>query len=364
MKTATLTFHGSHNYGSMLQAYALQQVMTEVFGDNEIINFRSRRQKRMMRVISLRSSIGPILKDLTHILYYLPLKRKYCLFEEFLNTKLKLSDSEISTVKKEDLDGYDIVCCGSDQIWNPGPEDFDLAYLLPYKLSAKKISYAASMGPGRSEWPDVINRFPELLKDFHKISVREQGTKENVEKLSGRNDIIVNCDPVFLMAKDEWINLIDQKPIIDGDYIFLYTLFANPLIIDCAKALSKKHKMPVVISNYTNIHDLFSPFRKCLKTGPLEFLNLLYNAKMVVTSSFHGTAFSTILNKPFATVNGITDNRISNLLRISGLETRSVSSIDDLLNLQWNVVFDTANKAIAKERNKAYEYLERCRQNG
>lgn len=361
MKTATLTFHGSHNYGSMLQAYALQQVMTEVFGDNEIINFRSRRQKRMMRVISLRSSLGPILKDLTHILYYLPLKRKHGLFEEFLNTKLKLSDSEISIVKKEDLDGYDIVCCGSDQIWNPGPEDFDLAYLLPYKLSAKKISYAASMGPGRSEWPDVINRFPELLKDFHKISVREQGTKENVEKLSGRNDITVNCDPVFLLAKDEWINLIDQKPIIKENYIFLYTLFANSLIIDCAKALSKKHKMPVVISNYTNIHDLFSPFRKCLRTGPLEFLNLLYNAKMVVTSSFHGTAFSTILNKPFVTVNGINDNRILNLLHLTNLESRSVASADDIDNIEWDLDFATANQAIELERQKAFDYLKGCR---
>ena len=361
MKTVTLTFHGSHNYGSMLQAYALQQVMTEVFGDNEIINFRSRRQKRMMRVISLRSSIGPILKDLTHILYYLPLKRKHGLFEEFLNTKLKLSDTEISTVKKEDLDGYDIVCCGSDQIWNPGPEDFDLAYLLPYKMSAKKISYAASMGPGRSEWPDVINRFPELLKDFHKISVREQGTKENVEKLSGRNDITVNCDPVFLLAKDEWINLIDQKPIIKENYIFLYTLFANPLIIDCAKALSKKHKMPVVISNYTNIHDLFSPFRKCLRTGPLEFLNLLYNAKMVVTSSFHGTAFSTILNKPFVTVNGINDNRILNLLHLTNLESRSVASADDIDNIEWDLDFATANQVIELERQKAFDYLKGCR---
>ena len=361
MKTATLTFHGSHNYGSMLQAYALQQVMTEVFGDNEIINFRSRRQKRMMRVISLRFKLGPILKDLTHLLYYTSLEAKYRLFEKFISEKLKLSKKEIPEVGVSDFDGYDLVCCGSDQIWNPWPEDFDLAYLLPLKLGSKKISYAASMGPGRNDWPDIIDRYPKLLQDFDKISVREQGTKSSVEKLSGRDDVLINCDPVFLLKKDKWIELIDTKPIIEGDYIFLYTLYANPLIIDCAKALKKKYGLPIIISNYTNIHDLFSRFRKHLKSGPLEFLNLLYNAKMVVTSSFHGTAFSTILNKPFVTVNGINDNRILNLLHLTNLESRSVASADDIDYIEWDLDFATANQAIELERQKAFDYLKGCR---
>lgn len=361
MRTVTLTFHGSHNYGSMLQAYALQQMMVRIFGENEILNFRSLRQKRMMRVISMRPALGPILKDLTHLMYFGSLRAKHRLFEDFLTQKLNLSDKEINEVTASDLNYYDLVCCGSDQIWNPGPEDFDLAYLLPFDLQAKKISYAASTGPGNRVQPEMINDFPRLLKDFYKISVREEGTRANVQKLSDRRDIVVNCDPVFLLNKDEWIGLIDSDPIIKGDYIFLYTLYANSLIVGCAKALSRKYSVPVIISNYTNTHDLFSPFKKYLKSGPLEFLNLLYNAKIIVTSSFHGTAFSTILNRPFAVVNGMADNRISNLLKLTGLESRSVSSIDDILNIDWVVDFYNANKAIANERSRAFEYLESCR---
>jgi len=364
MKTATLTFHGSHNYGSMLQAYALQQVMTEVFGENEILNFRSPQQKRMMRVISFRPALGAILKDLTHLLYYPALKAKHSLFELFMREKLRLSPKEISTVSQNDIDGYDLFCCGSDQIWNPCPEDFDLAYLLPFKFNAKKISYAASMGPGQIKWPELISKFPELLKDFDKISVREKGTKTHIQKLCGRDDIIVNCDPVFLLEKNDWLKIIDENPIIKSNYIFLYTLYANPLIINCAKTLSKQYNLPVIISNYTNIYDLFSPFTKHLKSGPLEFLNLLYHSKMMITSSFHGTAFSTILNKPFAVVYGLKDNRISNLLGLTGLESRSVSSTDDIARLDWDVDFTKANESIAIEREKGLEYLISCRQDG
>lgn len=357
MKTATLTFHGSHNYGSMLQSYALQQVMTSIFGDNVIIDFRSLRQKRMMKVITLRPHIGPILKDITHLWYYKSLKVKYNLFEEFIRTTLKLSPEEISIVQAEDLNGYDLICCGSDQIWNPGPEDFDLAYLLPYKLNAKKISYAASMGPGRTEWQEPISKFPELLKDFDAISVRESGTYNTVSRLSSRNDIAIHCDPVFLLERKEWEKLIDPAPIVEGKYIFLYTLYANPVIITCAKELSKKYGLPVIISNYTNLHDLLSPFKKCLKSGPKEFLNLLINAEMIVSSSFHGTAFATLLNRPFVTIDGMKDNRISNLLRLTGLTDRAVSSPQEIRLIDWHIDFAEANRAIAKERENGLSYL-------
>lgn len=357
MKTATLTFHGSHNYGSMLQAYALQRTMTRLFGHNEIVNFRSPKQKRMMRVITLRPRLGPIMKDFTHLFYYKQLKIKHQLFERFLNDELILSPGELSAVSAHDLDGYDLVCAGSDQIWNPNPGDFTFAYLLPYKLHAKKISYAASMGPGNAEFSERIAQFPNLLKDFDAISVREEGSRQVIKRLSDRDDIMVHCDPVFLLDKQQWNQLIAPEPIIKDKYIFLYTLFASPLIINCAKALSRKHGIPVIISNFTNIHDLFSPFKKKLKSGPKEFLNLLSNAELVVTSSFHGTAFSVLLNKPFVTINGAMDNRINNLLKLTGLTSRSVSAPDEITKIDWAIDFTQANRAIAGEREKSFAYL-------
>ena len=47
IKTATITFHASHNYGSMLQAYGLQQTIYKLGYMNEIINLRTERQKKL-----------------------------------------------------------------------------------------------------------------------------------------------------------------------------------------------------------------------------------------------------------------------------------------------------------------------------
>lgn len=361
MKTGTLTFHASHNYGSMLQAYALQKSMIEIFGNNEIINLRTPYQKKMMKVISFRKGIAPLLKNISHIPYYFALTKKYNLFEDFLKSQLILSQTEIPNLNSDSTDYYDLICSGSDQIWNTGPADFNPGYLIPFEIPGIKISYAVSMGPGANEYPEPISKFPVWLKDFKRISVREEGTKITVCSLSGRNDVEVHCDPVLLLEKDKWMKFAGNEPIIKGKYIFLYTVFANPLVIKCGKVLQKKYGCPVIISNFTNIHDLFSPFKKKLKSGPREFLNYIKFADKVITTSFHGTAFSILLNKPFVSVGGERDNRISNLLNLTQLLSRNISTIEEIKSIDWNIDFSEANKAIEKERQKAMKYLQECK---
>lgn len=41
-KVGIITYHAAHNYGSMLQAYALQQTILRMGFDCEIINFRTK----------------------------------------------------------------------------------------------------------------------------------------------------------------------------------------------------------------------------------------------------------------------------------------------------------------------------------
>lgn len=52
MKVGILTFHASHNYGSMLQAYALQQTVLKLGHECEIINLRTAVQKSMYKGLS------------------------------------------------------------------------------------------------------------------------------------------------------------------------------------------------------------------------------------------------------------------------------------------------------------------------
>ncbi len=361
-RTATVTFHGAHNYGSVLQAYALQQVIRQLGYTNDIINLRTARQKDLYTVFTKRKGIKYILKNLIHAWYYRPLKRKYDKFEEFIATKLSLTDEYATEEELKDAKfDYDCYIAGSDQIWNPVPTDFDWSYYLTFVSHGRKISYAPSFGQLSSLGSeDTRNKIACELKSFDKISVREKGSAENVELLTGTSPDIV-LDPTLLLQKERWLRLIDtEKPIIDGDYIFFYTLFSDPRCMQIVKTISKELNLKVIVSNFSNQYDVVTPFEKVYDTGPLDFLNLVYNARLSVCSSFHGTVFSVIFNTPFLAIDGLDDARITTLLTNCKLEHRAVT--DKNIKEKCAIAMDTSDFEVANSqleilRNRSIDFL-------
>ena len=362
-KTATITFHASHNNGSNLQAYALQQTMIRLGYQNEIINLRTERQKDLYTVFTKRKGMKYVIKNLAHLMYFFPLKKAYKRFEHFINNKLIVT-KEYATeeeLSKENLQ-YDTFIAGSDQIWNPIPTDFDWSYYLTFVNGCRKISYAPSFGQLASKGDDATKkRIADVLKTFDAISVREQGAADNVKQLIGVEPQIV-LDPTLLLNKQEWLHLIkDKERIVKGDYIFFYTLFADLERMDIVKRVSKAMGLPVVTSNFSNQYDVFNPFKKCYEAGPLEFLTLIRDAKLVVVSSFHGTVFSALLNVPFFAIDGMTDARISTLLTTVGLETREITAdnVEEKCKCAYDIDFESVNKCIEAARKPSIEFLKR-----
>lgn len=360
-KTATITFHASHNYGSNLQAYALQQVIKKMGYENEIINLRTERQKDLYTVFTKRKGLKYLFKNLSHLIYYYPLRRAYRKFEEFINNKLIVT-KEYATENdliQANLD-YDIYIAGSDQIWNPIPADFDWSYYLTFVKKGRKISYAPSFGQLSSLGDESIQkRITNALNGFDAISVREDGAANNIKLLTNIKPQVV-LDPTLLITKESWLDLIkDNERLIKGDYIFFYTLFANPERLNIVKRISKKLDLPVVTSNFSNQYDVFNPFIKCYDAGPLDFLTLIRDAKLVVVSSFHGTVFSTVLNVPFFAIDGINDARISTLLKTVGLEDRSINlnNVESKCEQAYNVDFELVNKRIDLARLPSFDFL-------
>ena len=333
MKVGIITFHASHNYGSMLQAYALQQTVLRLGHECEIINLRTSIQKRYYLPFLLQPGKRKKAKAIIHPILAIDDVRKYWKFEKFLKDKYILSPRTYSTAEalKEDCLDYDFFISGSDQIWNTICIDFMTSYFLDFVKTGKRIAYAPSMGgvPHISIDEKFFPFIRENIKKYDAISVREEATLARIKEIMGDSDdldISIAADPTLLLDRKDWLDFIGEKAIIDDDYILLYTpWYANWMmkpVYERAIELARQHNLKVVctLPDATNLYGRIKGFKYYTAVGPLEFLNLMRHARYVVSASFHAVVFSILFDKPFYAYDGMKDGRISNLLKIAGLE--------------------------------------------
>lgn len=364
MRIADITFHGAHNYGSVLQAYALQTFIKKLCDDKgvecdyRIINYRSPFQKELYGEAPA-SNIKGKMKSLMELPYRKLLRNQRGKFEDFLREQLHLTE-EINTESglAQFLDLFDVFVSGSDQIWNVRARDFSFAYLFE-NVEGKKISYAASLGPQNIDWSRYDkDRYVNALKQYVSLSVREEKSRQMVDELLGRNASQVHVDPTLLLPVEEWRSIQSEYNYNGGKYILFYCLEPDRTQLRIADEFSRHFGLPIVITGYRNKRDYFNRFVKCYDAGPLDFLSLIDHASIVLTASFHGTAFSIIYNKPFFAINGMRDNRIANILKLSGLEKCSVDANTDISQLSFcqrdNVAIENY---INFERERSREYL-------
>ncbi|WP_288205510.1 polysaccharide pyruvyl transferase family protein [uncultured Parabacteroides sp.] len=361
MKTATITFHAAHNYGSMLQAYALQQIILRLGHSNEIINLRTERQKQLY--CKPLEYEGSLYVSLLRRLFYQPfissLNRKHVLFERYLNNNLLLT-KEYATENdlfKADF-SYDCYISGGDQIWNVGPIDFDWSYFLPFVKQGKKISYAVSMGPNGIRTEQNKDSIVKYLSSYHSIGVREEGTQKVVSKVVSKNVQIV-LDPVLLLTKEEWYSHFDKSPLIKGDYILMYVPMFNEQVYRLSRLISKFLNIRVVTTTFQLKSLSYISFYHKLDVGPCEFLNLLSNARLVISGSFHATVFAALFQVPFFAVNGNKDNRTGSFLNKIGLLERSISFIDwkEKVKFAFNCDFSIMESILNAERIRSINFL-------
>lgn len=363
-KVGIITFHASHNYGSMLQAYALQQVILGMGYNCEIINFRSIVQKELYKPIFMKGTLyGRLVGFIIEATYALGILKKYQLFEKFLKEDFILSSKEYTTLKDlENADfSYDYYISGSDQIWNVQAYDFNYAYFLPFVKSGKRIAYAPSMGPNLSiNKHKGIDKILELLRKYNAISVREVSGSQYIESLI--NKVVPTVlDPTLLLTSKEYDKLISNKPLVKGEYIFVYSPWSNNDVYEMAYSLGQKYNKKVIISqglrNKREMLRWSCKLKIHAAVGPKEFLNLCKNASIICCDSFHAVVFSILFKKCFFVLNGMNDDRISTLLRITNLQSRSFSSSDDYLTATLHINYTNAINSLKAERLKSLKWL-------
>lgn len=331
MRIGIITFHASFNYGSMLQAWALQTYLRNCGYDVEIVNYRSKIQRETYHKPIDFCNKANALSSLKRILLFpqsiFPLNKKWHLFDNFLHTELSLSHV-VHTLEElyKYRWNYDLLICGSDQIWNTNAPDSGEAYYGNW-FHGRKIAYAASFGqyPENVKW-DFIN---SQLNNFGAIGLREEkGQKWLLEKNTQKMmNVEVVCDPTLLLDVSCYDKLIDGEPLIQDDYIFFYTPVDIPYdYFKIAKDLGKRFGCKVITEKAYYPKDIKRfGIEEYLMVGPREFLNLVKNATYVVGGSFHLQVFSILMHKNFFCINGDKDARTNYLLKYVGLSNRIIS---------------------------------------
>ena len=118
-KIGLITFHASHNNGSMLQALALQTVLEKKYNCKvEIINFSNESQRNMYAVLPKADNYKRLIKNVIWMTKYKEMKKQYKSYCEFSGKYFHLSSKEYSLSSQlEELDGvYDAIIAGSDQV--------------------------------------------------------------------------------------------------------------------------------------------------------------------------------------------------------------------------------------------------------
>ncbi|MBO5713738.1 MAG: polysaccharide pyruvyl transferase family protein [Clostridia bacterium] len=365
-KVSTVTFHKAQNYGSVLQTYALQEFVKTLANKNgqevnySVVNVEPKAQKGLYSIYKKGLSVTNLVKNTVAFFNQGKLKSKQKKFNSFLNNYINLTD-RYDTIESlyANTPNSDYFISGSDQIWNVRSCDFEDYFYLDFACNAKKISYAASFGPLKINWEKYNKeKYAKLLNEYSYISTREEGSAKNVELLTGKTPEI-HVDPTLLLDKEDFRKIQSNANYRNGKYILLYCLEPSKKQLKIVKQISKKLRLPVVITKYNNKNDIFNTFVKKYDCGPCDFLSLIDNAEMVITSSFHGTAFSLIYRKKFYVLNGKTDNRISDILSKTNLLDRSIESEEELDNVNLNDVdFTKANEFLLNEKLKSANYLE------
>lgn len=369
MKIGILTFHAAHNYGSMLQNYALQQVLIKLGHQPETINLRTELQKEIYDFFLPFCKM----KDKKHIarrIIFRPWKKsllkKFQLFEQFLANELSLSKEIAEYDQLGSFPSYDAYVIGSDQCWNVAADDFDWSYFLDFTPKAsKRLSYAISAGPhpkeAYAEKADYVPRIKENLNRFDAISVRDKDTKAEIDAIvEGAKDVNVHVDPTLLLTADEWSKLAGDEPLFKKPYVFFYNPYWIGNVFEQAMELGKITNLPVV-NSVPNMVALVKrmKFEKYFESGPMEFLNLVKNADYVVGRSFHLMVFCVIFHKKFIAIDGMGDSRISELLRKTGLEACASENgnLSDVLNRIEDIDYIKADSKIAEERLRSIAWL-------
>lgn len=361
---AIITWNTYYNFGTYLQAFALQQYLCQEGFDNMILDdssyitiYKPKLKEKLKR---------PLLKLV---------KKEFRVFEKSIIQSHSLFDSFKRNMLHIDYFGqsltaldskYDIYICGSDQIWNPfSLDDSKTNFFYASFSQKKKITYAPSIGVS-----EVPQQYKEKLKnltfDFDFLSAREQQGVDILHKLTGK-EVVRVVDPTLLLDSNRWNVLLHKDHPCNEKYVLAYFLTPNNRFIKAASEYAQEKGLRLKMFF---IHESYYRYNCDLITaGPIEFLHYVKDAEYLFTDSFHGTIFANIFHTQFFTFRRFKqtprsqNSRVEGLLEMMRLSERLLDeeSCSKIYHLE-DIDFTNVETSLAPFVKKSREYLKKALQ--
>lgn len=345
-KVCIVTWHKVANYGAQLQAYAMKQIL-EGYG-YEVFFYDYKRTTHNHNYYTMMKAPFKTCKKI-----FMPVKiiteHENSFYSEKASKLKKFATSNFVHGNKDEI--YDLCVIGSDEIFSisDGYNSFQFA---PDIKADRIISYAASFGAttyGMIRFYHRAESIKKYLERVDELSVRDKNSQYILAKLLKRN-VRKNIDPIFLWNWKREISIEKQKLEI----ILFYSYDAHHVTEsqkNQIKDFARENNLKIVSVGYYH-----SWCDQNVIPSSLEFVKYVYEAKYIVTTTFHGTAFSILFNKRFAVI--LQDNNREKLEHLLE-EFKAVNHVvDNMFSVRDRLLTDSNfEKLVDMKRKEAFTYL-------
>jgi hypothetical protein len=286
LKIGVLTFHRCINYGSYWQARSLVEGLRARGHEAVILDHHA----RSVNLAEWKGAYQPTLPIGTppsdHPLYRKKIER---FFEAF--DTLPLSP-RFDLHRPQDMEGYDTVVVGSDEVWNlVHPRYGRKGLFYGEGLKAQHlVSYAASFG----NYPASLGlseEWAEKLRRFDALSVRDDNARLLISNaLHSEPEVVLDPCLQFPVEEPQWS--IDHLP---RRYVAVYGQHFSRAYIRAVRQWALYRNLPLISIGY---HNDWAD-QQWLTAGPHEFAQFIAGAEAVATNYFHGCVFALRFGKPF-----------------------------------------------------------------
>lgn len=278
MKIGIFTIFDAYNYGSFLQAFAMQTFLTNRGHQVYMIDVRENLKSVIAQKYFAKSISRTILK-----------LRRWCAYHN--DWRL------LNIVSLNDYPELDLAVIGSDEVWNIENPSFTHAtqyYGIDIK-SKNIIAYAPSLGYSTEKsYLPYPNLQKGIVSNISWIGARDEFTRMFAEAI-GHSNIEMVCDPTLLL-NGKWQSY-EHEFRINEPFMIYYSYHEDTPFKEYILRFAREHNTKVMSVGFN--------YKWCdnqIIVSPIQFLSLVHQATYIVTSTFHGTVFSTLYNKNFVQV--------------------------------------------------------------